>query len=236
MASVEEQDMQFLQSLSEDPVVALNAICKRFREFDRPIPRNDWYQHRSGYLRHFALALAYLEASGLSFDVPMISTVEPSELAQVVKSFFGTLLVDTEQKIAGALVQNYKTKFAQQLGRGFLYEFSDGDLKRVQQLINELRSEIAASKLFEEDHRARLLARLERVQAEIHKKVSDLDRMWGLVGDAGVVLGKFGKDAKPFFDRIREIADIVWRTQARAEELPSNAEAPLLTNKDPSAS
>ena len=63
------------------------------------------------------------------------------------------------------------------------------------------------------------------------QKVSDLDRFWGLIGDAGVVLGKLGNDAKPFVDRIREIADIVWQTQSRAEELPSGTSLPSLENK-----
>lgn len=77
-----------------------------------------------------------------------------------------------------------------------------------------------------------LLLRLEKVQSEMHKKMSDLDRFWGLIGDAGVALGKFGTEAKPIVDRIREISEIVWRTQARAEELPSNTPLPLLAYKD----
>ena len=60
--------------------------------------------------------------------------------------------------------------------------------------------------------------------------MSNLDKLWGLIGEAGVVLGKFGKDAKPLADRIREIAQITWRTQARAEELPSGARLPLLSD------
>ena len=58
-----------------------------------------------------------------------------------------------------------------------------------------------------------------------------MDRFWGLIGDAGVVVGKLGNDAKPIVDRIREIADIVWRTQSRAEELPSGTKLPQLENK-----
>lgn len=114
------------------------------------------------------------------------------------------------------------------LNKGFFYEFTDGDLNRVQQLINELRSEITQSDLFEGSHRARLLRRLEAMQSEMHKKMSDVDRIWGLVGDAGIVIGKFGKDAKPFVDRIRELSQIAWKTQARAEELPSSSQNPLL--------
>jgi hypothetical protein len=73
---------------------------------------------------------------------------------------------------------------------------------------------------------------LERLQTELHKRVSDLDRFWGLIGDAGVVLGKLGSDAKPIVDRIREVADIVWRTQSRAEELPSGTRLPELSHED----
>lgn len=114
------------------------------------------------------------------------------------------------------------------LDKGFFYEFTDGDLKRIQIIINELREQIGESELFEEDHRRRLLRRLEALQSEMHKKMSDVDRVWGLVGDAGIVIGKFGKDAKPFVDRIKELSQIAWKTQARAEELPSSSQNPLL--------
>jgi hypothetical protein len=92
-----------------------------------------------------------------------------------------------------------------------------------------LRVNISESPDIEEKHKQRLLQRLEKLQAELHKKMSDLDRFWGLVGEAGIVLGKFGKDAKPLVDRIREITDIVWRTQSRAEELPSDTQSPLIS-------
>ena len=65
--------------------------------------------------------------------------------------------------------------------------------------------------------------------------MADLDRLWGLVGDAGVAIGKFGKDAKPIVDRIREISDIVWRTQSRAEELPSDTPMELISNSSEEA-
>lgn len=98
-------------------------------------------------------------------------------------------------------------------------------------MINEIRELIANSNGLEKDHQRRLLSRLEKLQSEMHKKVSDLDRFWGLIGDAGVVLGKLGNDAKPIVDRIKEVADIVWQTQSRSEELPSGTQIPLLSDK-----
>lgn len=132
-----------------------------------------------------------------------------------------------QQKFYAALQQRKK-----ELDKGFFYEFTDGDLARIQQIINELRNEIAASKIFEEDHKSRLLRRLENLQAEVHKKMSDVDRIWGLVGDAGIALSKFGVNAKPIVDRIKELSQIAWRTQARREELPSDCSNPLLPRGD----
>lgn len=108
------------------------------------------------------------------------------------------------------------------------------NLSLNQTSINELRDLISGSEVIEENHKQRLLKRLERLQSELHKKMSDLDRFWGFVGDAGVVMGKFGEDAKPFTDRIKDIMNIVWRTQARAEELESGSPNPFLKQNNES--
>jgi hypothetical protein len=149
----------------------------------------------------------------------------------VIYSFLGTLLARCKAEETKLGMQSLRSRFRTSLGAGFAYEFSQGDLDRVQELINELRELIANTTHLERDHQQRLLRRLERLQSEMHKKQSDLDRFWGLIGDAGVVLGKIGNDAKPFVDRVREIADIVWQTQSGAEELPSGTKLPSLEHK-----
>jgi len=127
-----------------------------------------------------------------------------------------------------SLFEEAKEKFATKLGAGFVYEFSEGDLSKVQTSINELRDLISDSEIIEDNHKQRLLKRLERLQSELHKKMSDLDRLWGFFGEAGVILGKLGKDAKPFTDRILDIIKITTNTQARAEELESGVPNPFL--------
>ncbi|MBV7437615.1 hypothetical protein [Aeromonas sp. sif2416] len=129
-------------------------------------------------------------------------------------------------------VNNHTETYRSLFANAFSYEFSQGDLERVQLLINELRAQISNNEILDASHRQRLLKRLEHLQSELHKKVSDLDRFWGLVGDAGVVLGKLGTDAKPIVDRIKEIAEIAWKTQARTEELPSSATNPMLNETE----
>ncbi|MCW6054494.1 hypothetical protein [Pseudomonas fragariae (ex Marin et al. 2024)] len=133
---------------------------------------------------------------------------------------------------AEAKLENLKKQMSIKLTNSFSYEFTDGDLARVQTLVNELRTQISSSTNLEQKHRQRLLRRLEKLQSELHKKVSDLDNIYGLIGDAGVVLGKLGKDAQPIVERIRELTNITWRTQARAEELSSDTPLPSLGQDD----
>ena len=102
-------------------------------------------------------------------------------------------------------LESYKNLYKTALKSTFAYEFSQGDLDRVQNLLNELRNHISEITNLEPDHKRRLLKRLESLQSELHKRVSDLDRFWGMVGDAGGVLGKLGEDAKPIVDRVRII-------------------------------
>jgi hypothetical protein len=51
-------------------------------------------------------------------------------------------------------------------------------------LINELRDELSKESELDEAHKQRLLKRLEALQKELHKKVSDLDHFCGLLGDS----------------------------------------------------
>jgi hypothetical protein len=127
--------------------------------------------------------------------------------------------------------ESNRARIRASFGTGFVYEFSQGDLDRLQAVIQETRKLITESDLFTEEHRRRLLLKLEKLQSEVHKKVSSLDHFWGVVLEAGVVAKKLGEDAKPIVDRIREIGGIVWRTQARAEDLPSDSPPPLADNK-----
>lgn len=218
---------QFLQSLDDDPKVGLYAICKYFSE-----ARSHTVLDLAAHIEAYALIEAYLAANEIAeITIPQFSNNRDQRLQEIIQFIRQTqqqltpyIQSEEEQK----LLQNFRGEFSAHITKSFVYEFSSGDLERIQNLLNELRAMVSTSNMFEENHRRRLLKRLEKLQQELHKKQSDLDHFWGLVGDAGIALGKFGKDAKPFVDRIKEITDIVWRTQSRAEELPSDSKPALL--------
>lgn len=136
------------------------------------------------------------------------------------------------KSLTGQVIQmklgEHRSRFRVRIGGVFAYEFTQGDLNRVQQLLNELRDLIKAVVGLDEEHRQRILASLEKTQKELHKKVSDFDRFYGFAVQVSSLLHKVGTDAKPIVDRVRELLGIAWETQARGDELPSGTEPPLL--------
>lgn len=219
----------FLDSLSDDPKIAGYEVLVQYQKKFDTVQIDD--EGELG-LCTYALLEALSEANGLDWGLPPIKFDEPESHKDELISFFEDLkeelspyaLVNEEQR----KLNKYRQDFLTKIRNSFVYEFSDGDLEQIQGKLNSLRDVISKSTLFDTKHKQRLLKRLEQLQQEMHKKQSDLDRYWGLIGDAGVVLGKFGSDAKPIVERIKEITEIVWRTQSRAEELPSDTKLPRL--------
>jgi len=231
-------DDKFLDSLPKDPISALNKLCITFVEDDTMIPPKDKINYYDDYINAYAVIDTFIEAHDINIDYDFnISTADMAQSKEVaiglIIEFVRYLKLHVEPLLVKSDVEKAFDKYRSRFGLIFTYNFTDGDLKRIQEVINELRTLLSKSELFDANHKERLLNKLENLQRELHKQVSSLDKCWGLIGDAGVVLGKFGKDAKPFVDRVKEIAQITWRTQARAEELPSGLSIPFLsTEKD----
>lgn len=188
-------------------------------------------------LEAFALIVSVAEADliYLDYQTPDLPG-SAAGACTVIWQYLNGVEAKLREQATAIKLESLKRRFTTAVAGGFAYEFTDGDIKRVQDLINELRCLLAADSSLDADHKSRLLRRLEALQRELHKKISDLSKFWTLVGDAGVALGKLGTDAKPIVDRIREIVQIGWKSQARAEELPSSAENPMLDhNPEPPA-
>lgn len=221
---------EFIENIEQNPITSIvEAIDMAIDSLD--LYDQEWTEEEyEVLLESYSLILSILENFELSIkaNIPQMEgnlTDNSTEL----RDFLLLVREEYQGQATNLRIQLMKNKFNNVLGQVFAYEFTEGDVDRIQTLINELREQINSSNLFETKHKERLLKRLEALQSEMHKKMSDLDKFWGLVGDAGIVLGKFGKDSKPFVDRIKEISDIIWRTQSRAEELPSGTPLPLLS-------
>jgi hypothetical protein len=227
---------EFFEHLSADPQLALSQICGLFLS-SRSKTNHDKLNY---YLEFYAIVEAFIDEHKLNLnlkvDLPEIHSLETQVKIDKVTHFAAAMNNSLTQYVRENMelgeLDKFRRQFSTKFGNTFIYEFTDGDIARIQLLLNELRDLISSSSDFEEKHKRRLHKRLENLQSELHKKMADLDHFWGLVGDAGVVLGKFGKDAKPFVDRIREITKITWRAQSIAEELQTDQPSPALLSSE----
>jgi len=213
-------DEEFCKSLPEDSSSAIKEICKKYSDVFSNLP--DTASRYLLIVEFYAFIAVYYEANGLGIKVPEVEgdySVDSKEASRFVEN----LLSETSRQMGQNAFQRYKNLFATRLGTRFHYEFSEGDLKRIQDLINELRDLISASEELEAKHKRRVLDKLEKLQAEFHKKVSDLDQFYGSLIELSVVARIIGENFKPVVDRIGELVKIVWPVQARAFDLPSNA-------------
>lgn len=221
-------DENFVAEIPEDLVEGAIYIIDAYYEFADSIRNSLEQVSFVSYLEYYSLLRSFFKRHNYPFD-DIIFTDDELENLQSISKTIAALNTGFRHKNTLNLIEKTNDRFDVLFKNTFIYEFTDGDLNRIQTLINELRDIVINSENFTAEHQQRVLRKLEKLQTELHKRVSNLDKFWGLVGDAGVAIGKFGTDAKPFVDRIRELADIVWRTQSKAEELPSGFKSPLLT-------
>lgn len=228
-------DDDYFDNLPDDKIEALRDVCNVFLEFHHNVPAKEEIVHYNAYCDAYFGIKIYMEHLDIKFELSSVSLMRTddraSDIVQIVK-FFVTLRTRLQEIFDQNLIESLEFKYKSKFNKVFHYKFSDGDIARIQTLINELRDYISVSKYFKDDHKFRLLKRLELLQLELHKRMSNLDRFWGLVGETGMALGKFGNDIKPMVDRVKEIYEIMWRSQTVANELPSSFSMPMLGNAD----
>lgn len=225
----------FLKNLPEEPNAGIVAICNEFLRiwdeakttYDPAITYKVDLDKKVLVLEALALISTYSEVNNLKITELDITTYDVEGIRKA-HDFVTQLQKEFEPIANSRQFEQYRNFFATQLGAAFHYEFSEGDLDLIQKLIDELRELIATTDELGEDHRHRLIKKLEKVQSEFHKKVSNLDRFWGFCLELSIVVGLMGKNAEPAADLVKKIVAIIWPAQTRAYDLPSGLPFKLL--------
>jgi hypothetical protein len=202
---------KLLQGLPSDNMEALAALCGEFERFDghaRQLP-----EHHGDYVE----ALSILRGFAIARDTKIESFPEIGsqrhQNVSAITAYFTRLRDLVRAELTGRYSRGYfETKTEEYVAlftRVSVYEFSETEFKRVHDLVRELRDLIRGSTLITEEHKRRLLRRLEAMHAELHKKTSDIDRFWGFIGEAGIAMRKFGEDLAPISERVLELGGIV---------------------------
>jgi len=207
---------QFLKSLPSDNLEALVALADEFNRSIIELEGEDAegfdQKHYNHYVESFAIFRAFCKARGLKIQLPKLASDWEENMGAIygfIRDNSDTWEKEINKRSTNSLLSEKEDEYENIFSSGQTYEFTDNDIQRVQELINELRELISTSNLITDDHKRRLLRRLEAMQGEIHKHTSDIDRFWGFVAEAGIVARKFGEDLKPISDRVTEIGKIV---------------------------
>ena len=223
---------EYVQSLPQDPVTAGIQICETFRKWaDEQFANGITEEIANACVDAFGFLAVYGEMNGFTFTNPEL-TQDPRDVATRINSAFVQCLEALRLDATKIRLGGARERYANLLGQRHHYEFSDGDLDEIQTKLNDLRATVVNASGFSDDHRKRLLDRVEAVQRELHKRMSSLDTFWGLMMDGVIAEAAMADAAKPIFDRIKDIVEIAWRSMTRAEELPSGTPFPKLGDND----
>lgn len=177
------------------------------------------------------LIVAMNNIGKLGIEIPKVTGEVESDIRKI-KELFVALENASAELLFISGTNNDKEFIERERGSAIRYSLTKENADRTQQLINELRDIVNKTNSISDEHKLRLLRKLERLQMEFHKKESDFDRFWGFVGEIGPVIGKFGRDVKPFTDRLRELVDIVTKTQSDGQQVLDNKENSLPDKSD----
>lgn len=200
-----------LSQLPADNFEALNVLCVEFEKFDghsRQLP-----EHHDDYVESLSILRGFAMARDHKLDpFPEVGPARQKNIAGIC-GYFANLRTNVRAELANRHAKGYfesKTEeYMALFSRAPGYEFTEADYKRVHDLINELRELIRVSTLITDEHKRRLLRRLEAMRGELHRKTNDIDRFWGFIGEAGIAMRKFGEDLAPISERVLELGGLV---------------------------
>ena len=225
---------KFFQTLPDDPTDALELTVSDFLSyFDvDDMTEDQHYGNSKIYLKYYSLIKSLAKRADFIINEINMEQSNGNITDEIFKEISRIKKVLNTQT-STALVESTTSKFDYLLNnKKGLYEFTDGDIKQVQELINKLRNIIMDTEELSEDHRRRILNKLENLQSEMHKKMSNIDRFYGFLVEAAYLSKIIGDNLKPFIDTVGELKRIFGSAQARVLELPATSSFPTIEMKD----
>jgi hypothetical protein len=169
-------DDEFVLALPDTPMDAFMPIIQRLSEAISPyLGKRLTVEDREYIIEARDLITAIADEHHLLQD-PLLHRISVSDNPKELKELFDELNGVCARRQERLEREAHRARFATLVTRGFHYSLSEADTNRIQTLINELRNGIVSIKKFEEDHKKRILQRLETVQRELHRRLSNLDR------------------------------------------------------------
>ena len=217
-------------TLSEDPLDALGQAATALKAMvpkqGFPIPDDQYKDICETYGFVTSLAREVKDQVGFFIGETQLGTQRENYLG-AIKSYSNQLVSTVKghqtKRESEAAFSRGRAFFSDRFAPPLMYVFSDSDISKINDLINDLRRLVVYSTDFSEAHRQRLLRRLDALQAEVRKENSNLDRVWGVAGEVWMTVKAFistPEKADEWMNVIAKLLAIVAAAQAMAHGLP----------------
>ncbi len=214
----------FLENLPQDSVSAGLSICEAVLSYNRMrLQKNgnsSAVDDQDAYLDALALFEVYIESHALNIKYELPTLVKNAEAnSKSIIEFFKAVRMRLHESRTKERLSNYRAKYAELINPSVVYRFEPIERDRVRKILHELRVLIDDMDTVTGDQKLRLMHRLGQIHADIDSKLTTLDHLWGLLGEAFVVKAKHGESGRMIVERLYQIVNIVWQVQARAESV-----------------
>jgi multidrug efflux pump subunit AcrB len=206
-------DEEFFSSLPSDDVEAILTIVSNFEKSRTENTDLDSYIQIYTSIKQLAqnIDIKFVDVSFVGSDDDNRNRIN----GFIKRIFDQAKMINISRKLG---VEEQKFKSIR--NNVYEYEFKDDDYEEIQRLINKMRELLQQSQVISDNHRYRLLNRLEVLQKELHKKVSNLDRALGFLLDVSIIVQQTGEGVKPIADLAKEISKILTQVIFVSQGIP----------------
>lgn len=234
--------MQFLSrdyvaSLPTEAIEALKIVCDDYKILDTA-KKSEKFINLVGYLKFNIKELMQPTNSSLlslleSLTDTYVKANNDTQNPQVITNFeslFKNVTLSHINHVADQQADYFK-QLTNADGTG--YTLGEGDCRKIQELINELRDTINADASIADEHKKRLLKKLNQLQTELNKEHPNYKEFWYYVMANIAYANAALIGAEPIINFLYKITDILIKPMSTLSGLPKglNSKA-ILAPKD----
>jgi hypothetical protein len=229
-------DDSFINSLPSNKLLAESEIINAFMNLmnNSSIAQNK-QQYYEDFIEIFGFYQVFAEQNQLEVAFPKLTLDKKINIGLIIR-FFETRNKEIERDVLEfnqeRILYEKKSQFRTILEDVTIFDLTDRELRIINRLIDELLDIISETKEINGYHSNKLVKRLNSLINILNTKIRSFDQFWALIGDGAILLGKFKGKAKPVVEKIKEIINVVWKIQARCEDLTSDVPMMVLSFKD----
>jgi len=213
---------KFIEKIPDDLIDGVRFICREYFNNIKNFEKGSNFQNEL-FAAH-AVLNNFLKNYNVDSSNSLEFTMDVNKLKDKVNGYFrhfSTIYSNKHaEREANRKFEELNTRISSKFGNDIIYELSNNQIEEIQHLINELRDKILNCKEIDDRHRQRILRKLEKLQAEVHVKMTNFDKIYGFVVETRFLYQQY-RETKPIFELAVKLASIAIDSMALASGLPA---------------